>query len=531
MTAIYRKTGYAPKTVYDSENNRYVTSLILLETTANYAIKGEGIGYTTLSDAVTSAKDGDTIIALRNYSDSSQTNIDKNLILNLNEITTTKFTSSIIVEEGKAFTIRGNGTLKSSSSIHTITNNGTVNIETANDGTLSNTSSNYSVIYNIGNINIKPLYNLKINGSTYGLYNENTGNINISENSTDFSITITATTYGIYNNSSGDINISGNSGKCSVTITATTYGIYNNSSGNINILDNSSKSNISITASTGIYNKLEEGIVSIDDATINVTSRGIDIQSGTLLMTGGNINTSGSAKGIYCTTGNVTISADIQFEDYQSDHTTAIYNENGTVVINSGAYLEGSYYGIYNESGNVTINGGSIQNNYYNTSTPLSAIYNDSGTIQINNVTIYAYGYGIYNDSGTVNILKGKINGCRRNAIQNYGSLTIGNKSGQYTANEVTIESHYSYGLYTTQEVDIYTGVIIRGTNSTPYSSSRVNFPSGYTASTKQGIADCIWNDTGHDGMSIYETTLSPIVSTTALMAFPLEVLSLFSNT
>ena len=537
MTATYKKNGYVPKTIYDSENGRYVTSLILLETTVNYIIQEEEIGYTTLLEAVTAAQDGDTIIALRNYSNSDEINIDKNIILNLNGLTTTKTTSSIIVEEDKTLTIRGDGTLASGGSIHTIINNGTVDIEVGKNGILSNTSTNFAPIYNTKNVNMNAIG--KLIGITYGIYNEETGTVNMQDG------TLEGTTYGIYNEGIGTVNMQNG------LVKGETYGIYNKGAGTVNMQEGSISSNTgiynegtgtvnmqegSISSNIGIYNKSENGYVNIKYGDINVNSCGIYMQSGTLKITGGWIHRKEGAKGIHCVTGNVTIS-NIRMADSSGSYssTIGIYNENGTITLTSPwVMVNGDYYGIYNVSGNVTINDIYISNYNYNPSHPSYAIYNDSGTVKINNVDIRAEGYGIYNNSGTVNIMEGTIKADNENAIQNYGTLTIGNETETYVNNAVILASHSSYGLYTTTNVNIYTGVIIKGTSSTPYSSSQVTFPDGYAANIGQITEHCDWNNSDgqsvHGDITLYETTLSPIVSTISLMALPLGVLSLFSN-
>ena len=132
-------------------------------------------------------------------------------------------------------------------------------------------SNNYGVYNNsTGNINltIKSTLDLGDRGK-YGIYNANTGNLDVNINNVKFAAD---GANGIYNKSTG--NISGIVKKMYVTsgssyssiIEQNTYGIYNNSTGKISL------SNSSInTSSYGVYNN-SGGELSLKSTTISHTN-------------------------------------------------------------------------------------------------------------------------------------------------------------------------------------------------------------------------------------------------------------------
>ena len=546
--ATCRRGNYAPQTNYNSSNSNYVTSLTSISSSYNYAIETKG--YTTLAQAASDAISGDTITVLKTVTDnsSSDINIADNVILNLNNYTTT-LSRPINVNNSATFRIRGEGTLRGNSSEHTIVNNGTLYAESDRDSVLSNTYSNYAVIDNNGTATANILEGT-INGRTYGIYNENGGNL-ISTNTT-----ITATNYGVYNVSNAVANVEGGTitanygvhnqsgGDITLTevpITATNYGVYNNSDATINIeggtitasygiYNNNSSGSFNLTGkllidstSYGIYNNASDIYLNInltsstDPYNIESGNTGIYLGNGTLDFKRGYIGY--DSTGINVESGEVNLTGGyVRYRDDNSrDSTRGIYNRDATINMSSG-YVYGAY-GIYNSgSGIINIsNSAFIHGSWYayGDRGVRAGIYNTSnGTINMTDGTIEAYGYGIYNSSssGTINITGGEVRGERNYAIYNSGTMSLGDNSIAYDANSLEIESHNSYGVYSSRNYNFYNGTI-RGSSSTPYSTGTIQIRDGYKAGSVVQV-DSTFGMTGTDGYEppekVYEMTLVP---------------------
>lgn len=507
--ATCRRGNYAPSTSYNSSDSNYVTSLVNISSSYNYAINNKG--YTTLQQAATDAESGDVIVVLKNVTDSSSSNItmSKNVILNLNNYTTT-ISRPINVNSGVTFRIRGEGSLKGNSN-HTIVNSGTLYVESEENSALSNTYSNYAVIDNKGTANVNILGGGTINGNTYGIYNEGSGKLTTDE------VSITANTYGIYNTSSSTINVQGgkitanygmynnnSSAEFNLTgklfMTTTDYAIYNNASDiylNIDLIGYVGPYNI-ISEDTGIY--LGNGTLDFERGYIGYNTIGIEVETGEINITGGEI------------TYNVDLEDDIELE------TIGIKNEDATINISDGSVY--GAYGIYNNgSGIINVSeDGYICCNWYATGSwgIRAAIYNVSnGTINMTDGTVYGYGYGIYNNTSTgkVTITGGYVRGARCYAIYNVGTLSLGNKSISYNPSSLEIESHETYGVYSTKNYNFYNGTI-RGTGNPPYSTNTIQIRDGYKAGTVIEV-DATFSWEARDGSAkspekVNEMTLVP---------------------
>lgn len=209
----------------DSYNYGYYSprpSLYDVELNSAYAVAGAE--YYILKDAVEHAIDGDTITVLRDASDPSTVEIDKNITINLQGYTINRRSESITIDNGYTVNIQGTGEI--TSKVTTITNNGTLNIT---NSTITNTSSStsYSGIANNGTLTIN---NGTIRGVYYGINNSTSTSVTSSITMNGGTIETTGTSgnrYGI-NNSSGTNSsyrktVTINSG----TVNGGTYGIYN----------------------------------------------------------------------------------------------------------------------------------------------------------------------------------------------------------------------------------------------------------------------------------------------------------------
>lgn len=217
---------------------------------------------------------------------------------------------------------------------------------------------------------------------------------------------------------------------------------------------------VSGRSSTGISNS--SGTINITDGEINSSGSdsvsGIYNSNGTVNIKGGTISSSNStftsqyaAYGIKNSSGTINITDGTISSSTSSFYAYGIYNESSGVIqvaggkISSSSSRSYSTYGIYNESrGTIQVTGGEISSSNYNSSTnPAYGIYNNSsGTITVgiksdgvisteepNIIATYAErstsykGYGIYNTRGTFNFYDGRIEGSTR-AVQENSEVT-----------------------------------------------------------------------------------------------------------
>ena len=262
--------------------------------------------------------------------------------------------------------------IKTTNNYNQITNGSSGVIITTGSSGRGISISNFSIIYNLGNITTQ-------GATSYGLY---AGGDNNAVNNSGSIATSNTTAYGIYLN--GDNNSASNSG----TISTQVYGIYGE--GNVNQITNSGTINTAISSSAhGIY------VSAASSSTASASSYNTVNNSGT-------INSSGN--GIY-----------------NKDAYTDITNS-GSITTSSSAI-----YGIRNEGNNSVItNSGSI-------SSPNYAIYNSGTNATINNSGNVSG--GIYIGNGTLNILGGTISGSV-DGKSAAGSTNIGSDSINTTFNQ-----------------------------------------------------------------------------------------------
>ena len=195
-------TGEGNTTITVTESNAGKTAVYFITVReANYSITdgGNTVYHNTLAEAIAGTTAGQTIKVEKDVEDSTTATVNKNLTLDLQNYTLTR-TATINISSGYTLDLKGTGTL-------------------------TNTSSNISlIINNSGTLNITEnttLSNVYSSTSAYAISNSGTGTVNISNG------TISATNQTIRNyNCNGKVNITGGTIQTTAT-TGTRYGIYN----------------------------------------------------------------------------------------------------------------------------------------------------------------------------------------------------------------------------------------------------------------------------------------------------------------
>ena len=557
---IYSKTNTIPENFIECENtlNLNITIQNLEENTkyyiwvkdlvgniseyktattsiANYSLNNGG-KYNTLAQAVENATIGDTINVIKDYTDTSDVNINKNIILNTNGKTLIR-TKTIQIAEGTIVEITGEGTLTTEEEINLITNNGNLNI--THEGTISNTNTgNSRAIYNIGNINKTGTGTINSSGTISTISG---GNINISEGN------IISTHVGVY--TSGILNISNNAVIEGVnnaiyleknatgivnggTLTASKHDgicVANNSkltisggniTGNNAAIYYASSNTIEINGGNLIGTNLQgitiskngSGNIEINDGNISGYYHGIwKTSSANLIINGGTIKATTMYDGISIAeedTGNLTITSGTII-----GNNNAIWSAGkGNITISGGTLTGNTYYavcivekmsgkltitegiltgkfcGIRDDSSNTTekknilISGGTITGQEY------YGIHLKSSNIELNILggNILGGHYGVFLKDGnevTLNILGGNLTGTLYSGIGVFanGTVNIGDDTKAIDNNNVIITGE-TYGIYKSAD---YTSTINynNGTlkGKTAGYNGTINVRSGYT--------------------------------------------------
>ena len=374
------------------------------------------ITYTDLQEAINSVTEERTIIKIiRNITYTKDDLViivpkTKNIILDLNGY---KIVSSII---GKS--IQNEGELEI---IDTSENKEGI-ITTSEETTIFNTYE-ANLIISEGTIENKTKYAIKSEGNiiikggivrcirgnndiAYGIYNANSGSIEITGGTISSKVEYAATCYGIYNASSGNIKITGGTINTQSEFNTENYGIYNSSIGTINILGGTINTKCTNTAaySYGIYNK-DTGKVNIKSGTVN------------------SYNSYGDSYGIY------------------NENTGIIEIIGGTVSSNGIRKWDGSEgsFGIYNNSTGTVIVG--IKGD--------GTVSQEGPLIKAtkNLVTNKSLAYGIYNSDGILYYYDGVIQGIDRaiygnlNEIDDLTKIIPGKEvEGSYTYQTIVLE-------------------------------------------------------------------------------------------
>lgn len=503
---------------------------------ANYSLNS-GVKYNTLAQAVENATEGDTINVVKDYTDTSDVNINKNLILNTNGKTLVR-TKTIQIAEGTTVEITGEGTLTTEEEINLITNNGNLNI--THEGTISNTNTgNSRAIYSTGNINktgsgiisstgtkstilggnINISNGKVISTNSFGVYTS--GIVNISNNAvlegTDNALflvrnatatisggNLNASKYdGIYTGGNSKLTISGG------TITGENAAIYHESTNTIEI----NGGNLVGTNLHGItINKNGSGNIEINDGNISGYRHGIfKTSSANLIINGGTIKATTMYDGISIDeedTGNLTITGGTII-----GNNNAIWSAGkGNITINGGTLTGNTYYAVNiaeNMSGtltitegiltgkscgirdissnttekkNILISGGTITGQEY------YGIYLKSSNVELNILggNILGAHYGVFLRDGnevTLNVLGGNLTGTLYSGIGVFanGTVNIGDDTKAINNNNLIITGEV-YGIYKSTD---YTAIINynNGTlkGKTAGYNGTINVRSGYT--------------------------------------------------
>ena len=245
-------------------------------------------------------------------------------------------------------------------------------------------------------------------------------------------------------------------------------GVPNNGSKTlITILRDIDDENITIPASKNVELDINGYTISNDSGVIFENKGTLEIKNGSIIRTGKN-----DTKRTIINTGNLTItSGEIKHDSYN-----AIQNK-GTMTMTGGKIWLGNIADqgvINNESGAlISISGGQIIGTYR------QALYNNGGTVNISGNAFLKNGYDdelgylsnkptrscLQNASGTMNITGGTIitpsNNSNYAAVENNGTMTIGNNNGVIDTTTPVIRGNY-YGLIikNNKTVSYYDGII-----------------------------------------------------------------------
>ena len=275
---------------------------------AHYAIDDTSYAV-TLNEALGLAKNGSIIKAIKNYTDSSDVSIDKNVTITPNGYTITR-TKQITINSGITATFTGNGTIQSNSGtkMNLIYNNGTANINMTGKITKQYTGADDTnwTIYNNGTCSIREAGEISSSGKQ-NIFSAKNSILNISNGTISSKNGDTAIwTLGTTNISKGTISSS-----TGAALRVDSPGTVEISGGTINgqnaiLLGNSNEG--------GAYG----GTLNITGGTVAGTNNGIWAPAGTLNITSGNIT--GTKNGIYaCKEGNAVGTATITIGEAGSD--------------------------------------------------------------------------------------------------------------------------------------------------------------------------------------------------------------------
>lgn len=389
--------------------------------------------YSTLSDALSEAHDGDTVKVLGNITDTSWPIVDegKTLIIEIPNGYTVALSDHFIDNDGTLI-VKGAGTL--TSTVCAIRNDGTLNVQ---DGVSIN-GIGTGITSTINNFGIMTVTDATITSDAYrAIYNQATGTLVIANDSN-----ITAYGYAIYNINATANSISDPAVKIEGgTIQSTNaYTIHNAASGMIYL----SGGTIKQANASGVINNKEGGTIQVSGATIEHTAtagHAISSVGGQVTITAGTVSTNGgviqgtsstntnSVRAI-STSGNFTMSGGT----VTSSFSEAVYVSGSTVNVTGGTIEKGPDINGTNHSGSVfayggtgtaTLSSGVIKTLSGSGSTTVNK-NNTTGIIQISGATIQNLGTGlaVYNQSTTTSeptivINSGTIEANTTNAVLN----------------------------------------------------------------------------------------------------------------
>lgn len=261
-----------PKTAIVAETPEIAT---YAETENAYSITKDGTTayYNTLAEAYEAASSGDTIKLEADTTESTEITIAKDIHLDTGTHTLT--TNTITIGTETTLYIEGTGKIINTGNVHTITNNGTLELNT--NATIENlvTSSGYSAVNNSGTLNIADgtitaTYQGIRQYNTSGITNMSGGNVIATEMSS---------AYGIYNYSTSSsyrptVRITGG------TVMGKAMGIYHRGSNAYTYIGNNEESEVNSEApiisggSNGVYRYDYQGYVYFYNGILKGTTAG-----------------------------------------------------------------------------------------------------------------------------------------------------------------------------------------------------------------------------------------------------------------
>lgn len=302
------------------------------------------------------------------------------------------------------------------------------------------------IIDNYGTLNVtKSKYNVSNSSNrtyVYGIYNNETGNLNIDDINISGNLVYPIVNMGKDKVNEENTEYSAIIKNSSVSTTTYCYGVYNDGEGTMLIENSTLKSNYenrnnasgslilrNSTISQGsLYNK-NSGYIEIDNSTISTAIT--NSSNGKITIKGENSNIKSIA--------NSNVNGTIELLD-------------GIVNCNSGAAID--------NYGKVIISGGDITGTDRSST---SAIYNRANgeiTISGEDIKITGSGYGIAN-YGTVTVESGIIKGNAASGIYNEKNLTLGVKDG--IINSYPLVYGKVNGVYNSGTFNFYDGILDGG--------------------------------------------------------------------
>lgn len=386
--------------------------------------------YGTLGAAIAGASSGNTIKVLISNTDTSTVAFSKNLTLNTNGKTITR-SATISVGSGVTLSITGTGKITNASS-HTITNNGTLNIESATIANTSTTTS-YRAISNPGTVTIN-------SGTISAGYIaiEGAGTTNVKGGTVKASGTYdTSNVVAIYGNANAIIKISGGTIIAENKTTATSTTVYGATGITVN------RNNVSLEVTGGSISASGRKAFAIENYTADSITTSISISGSPTFTATGTDSTNGYARVLSINGSSGTL--------------------NSTINISGGTFtgscvIPASTHGIYfvTDHANLTITGGSFSSTgkgIHASGSGTITLGTKDGTVSKTSPRIFGQTYGIYG---------GKINF--------YDGILIG--ATPYTSTVAAVETGYGIGKGT------------ETINSTSYNTAFLKTAPTLTAST-----------------------------------------------
>ena len=445
------------------------SEIIQLEQKEANVARVNGVEYESIQKAVIACGETESTIEILRDSEPGATIIigeNQNITIDLKGYTINNYTE-----------LQNKGTLKiidtSSEQLGKIV--GLTGIVISNMGTITLESGGIADSgYGIKNTGILNITGGNITNNTYGVYNDKSGTTTIAGgniNSNTYGIynyassstinvvggNITANQYGIYN-SSGTTNIS------ALGITNNDYGIYN-AGGTTNIKDGAEvQSNIGIYNSNGTVNIGEQGSMNSDSPIITGETYGlVNSPTGIVYMYDGQIRgKEGATQGYVTYTESGYAVANKTEGEYSIDYLVLAGTVETVAEVNGIAFsnLQSAVNSVIGEEAQtVKLTNGVILNSTLHISEGQNIILDmNEKTISSDlEVTIQNEGNLTIIDSTSSGV--GKISSTGGVAIENSGTLTLGQDDGTVSQELITVEGE-TYGIVNSGTFNFYDGTI-----------------------------------------------------------------------